>query len=47
VLIKNVTTYKQIHPVAMEYRRAVNKPRFWQEHESTLILYEVAGGPCR
>ena len=43
VLIKNVTTYKQTRPVAMEYRRAVDKPRFRQEHESALILYEAAG----
>lgn len=43
VLIKNVTTYKQTRPVAMEYRRAADKSRFRQEHESALILYEAAG----
>ena len=42
VLIKNVATYKQTRPVAAEYRRAKDKPRFRQEHESSLILYEAA-----
>ena len=27
----------------MEYRRAADKSRFRQEHESALILYEAAG----
>mgnify|MGYP007123074654 CR=1 FL=1 len=47
VLIKNVTTYKQTRPVAMEYRRAADKARFRQEHESALILYEAAGRALR
>ena len=42
VLIKNVTTYKQLRPVALEYRKAVDKSKFRREHESTLILYEAA-----
>lgn len=42
VLIKNVATYKRTRPVAAEYRRAKDKPRFRQEHESRLILYEAA-----
>lgn len=47
VLIKNVTTYKQTRPVAIEYRRAADKSRFRQEHESALILYEAAGRALR
>ena len=47
VLIKNVTTYKQTRPVAIEYRRAADKSRFRQEHESALILYEAAGCALR
>ena len=42
VLIKNVTTYKQLRPVALEYRKAADKAKFRREHESTLILYEAA-----
>ena len=42
VLIKNITTYKQLRPVAMEYREAKEKAKFRREHESTLILYEAA-----
>lgn len=42
VLIKNLTTYKQTRPVAMEYRRAKDKAGFRREHESQLILYEAA-----
>ena len=42
VLIKNVTTYKQLRPVSMEYRKAKDKAQFRREHESTLILYEAA-----
>lgn len=42
LLIKHVTTYKQIKPVADDYRRAKDKPRFKREHESALILYEAA-----
>lgn len=42
VLIKNISTYKQLRPMAMEYRKARDKARFRREHESTLILYEAA-----
>ena len=41
LLIKNVTTYKQTKPVADDYRRAKDKPRYRREHESALILYEA------
>lgn len=42
VLIKNVTTYKHLRPVALEYRNAKDKAKFRREHESALILYEAA-----
>ena len=42
LLIKNVTTYKQTKPVADDYRRAKDKPRYRREHDSALILYEAA-----
>ena len=42
VLIKNVTTYKHLRPVALEYRKAKDKAAFRREHESQLILYEAA-----
>ena len=42
VLIKNISTYKQTRPVALEYRRAKDKEQFRRGHESQLILYEAA-----
>ena len=42
VLIKNLTTYKQLQPVVLEYRKAKDKAAFQREHESQLILYEAA-----
>ena len=42
VLIKNLTTYKQLRPVVLEYRKAKDKAAFRREHESQLILYEAA-----
>ena len=42
VLIKNITTYKQTRPVALAQRKAKDKTRFRQEHQSQLILYEAA-----
>ena len=42
VLIKNVSTYRQMRPVALEYRKAKDKAAFRREHESQLILYEAA-----
>lgn len=42
VMIKHITTYKQTKPVADDYRRTKDKPRYRREHESTLILYEAA-----
>ncbi len=33
--------------MAVEYRRAADKARFRQEHESALILYEAAGRALR
>ena len=42
VLIKNISTYRQTRPVALEYRKAKDKAAFRREHESQLILYEAA-----
>ena len=42
LLIKNVKTYRQTKPVYDNYRKAKNKERFRQEHESSLILHEAA-----
>ncbi|MEA5058984.1 MAG: relaxase/mobilization nuclease domain-containing protein [Candidatus Pelethousia sp.] len=42
VMIKQITTYKQTKPVADDYRRTKDKPRYRREHESALILYEAA-----
>ena len=39
---KNLTTYKQLRPVVLEYRKAKDKAAFRREHESQLILYEAA-----
>ncbi len=45
VLIKNVTTYKQARPVAVEYRRAADKARFRQEErcrrEADVLFHQV------
>ena len=42
LLIKQISTYKQTRPVALEYHRAKDKTAFRREHESQLILYEAA-----
>ena len=42
LLIKQISTYKQTRPVALEYHRAKDKAAFRREHESQLILYEAA-----
>ena len=42
VLIKNLTTYKQLRPVVLEDRKAKDKAAFRRQHESQLILYEAA-----
>ena len=42
VLIKNISTYRQTRPVALEYRKAKDKAAYRREHESQLILYEAA-----
>ena len=47
MLIKNVTTYKQLRPVALEYRKAADKAKFGREHESSMILYEATAKALR
>lgn len=42
VLIKDVTTCKELHPLLQEYQRAADKKQFRRKHEGTLILYEAA-----
>ena len=42
VLIKNISTYRQTRPVALEYKKAKDKAAYRREHESQLILYEAA-----
>ena len=42
LLIKNLSAYKQIRPVALELRNAKDKAAFRRQHESQLILYEAA-----
>ena len=42
LLIKQMCTYKQHRPVALEDHRAKDKAAFRREHESQLILYEAA-----
>ena len=42
LLIKNLSAYKQLRPVALELRNAKDKAAFRREHESQLILYEAA-----
>ena len=42
VLIKDVTTCKELRPLVQEYQRAADKKQFRRRHESTLILYEAA-----
>ena len=42
LLIKHISTYKQLRPVALELRQVKNQASFRQEHESQLILYEAA-----
>ena len=42
VLIKDVTTCKELHPLLQEYQRAAGKKQFRHKHEGPLILYEAA-----
>ena len=42
LLIKNLSAYKQLRPVALELRNAKDKAAFRWQHESQLILYEAA-----
>lgn len=42
LLIKHISTYKELRPVALELRQAKDKAAFRREHESQLILYEAA-----
>ena len=42
LLIKHISTYKQLRPLALELRQAKDKAAFRREHESQLILYEAA-----
>ena len=42
LLIKNLSTYKQLRPVALELRNAKDKAAFRRQHESQLMLYEAA-----
>jgi len=42
VLIKDVTTCKELRPLVQEYQRAAAKKQFRRKHEGTLILYEAA-----
>jgi len=42
VLIKDVTTCKELRPLVQEYQRTADKKQFRRKHEGTLILYEVA-----
>ena len=42
VLIKDVTTCKELRPLLQEYQRAADKKQFRRKHEGTLILYEAA-----
>ena len=42
LLIKHISTYKQLRPVALELRQAKDKAAFRREHERQLILYEAA-----
>ena len=42
LLIKNLSAYKQLRPVALELRNAKDKAAFRRQHESQLMLYEAA-----
>ena len=42
MLIKDVTTCKELRPLVQEYRQAADKKQFRHKHEGTLILYEAA-----
>ena len=42
MLIKDVTTCKELRPLVQEYQRAADKKQFRRRHEGTLILYEAA-----
>ena len=42
LLIKHISAYKGLRPVALELRNAKDKAAFRRQHESQLILYEAA-----
>ena len=42
LLIKHITTYKQLKPLYDEYRKSPDKEKFLRGHESEIILFEAA-----
>ena len=42
LLIKNVSTYKELKPLYDEYKKSRDKEKFLRGHESEIILFEAA-----
>ena len=42
VLIKNITTYKELKPLYDEYKKSRDKEKYLRGHESEIILFEAA-----
>ena len=42
LLIKNITTYKELKPLYDEYKKSRDKEKYLRGHESEIILFEVA-----
>ena len=41
-LIKNISNYQRLKPVADAYAKAKDKPAFRAKHEAELVIYEAA-----
>ena len=42
LLIKNITTYKELKPLYDEYKKSRDKEKYLRGHESEIILFEAA-----
>lgn len=41
-LMKNISTYKELHPLYAEYKQSRDKEKYLRGHESEIILFEAA-----
>lgn len=47
LLIKHITTYRQLKPIYDEYRKSPGKEKYLRGHENEIILFEAAARTLR